>query len=185
MNTDRAPRFYVLTGSSGGGKSTLIEALAARGHAVVREAGRELVRELHSIGSPVEPGSELFGHLLFSRSMYLYNLALKEHGLDTPVFFDRSVIEPLAWRHEQGTMDAHHHRAVARFSYARTVFMAPPWPEIYVQDAERQRPWDPGQQEYRRLSAALPAFGYNVVELPRVSVADRVIFVEDHIREAR
>jgi predicted ATPase len=38
-------RFVVISGCSGGGKSTLLEELAARGYAVVEEPGRRIVQE--------------------------------------------------------------------------------------------------------------------------------------------
>jgi predicted ATPase len=38
-------RFVVISGCSGGGKSTLLGELARRGHAVVEEPGRRIVRD--------------------------------------------------------------------------------------------------------------------------------------------
>ena len=38
-------RFVILSGCSGGGKSTLLDELARRGHAVVAEPGRRIVAE--------------------------------------------------------------------------------------------------------------------------------------------
>jgi predicted ATPase len=73
-------QLFVITGSSGGGKSTLLEELARRGYSVVPEAGRQLVREQQSIGGIVKTGSALFGQLLFSRSMYLYDQAVGSLG---------------------------------------------------------------------------------------------------------
>jgi predicted ATPase len=43
-------RRYILTGAPGAGKTTLIEALAARGHAVVREAATDVNAELLAEG---------------------------------------------------------------------------------------------------------------------------------------
>lgn len=171
---------FVISGSSGGGKSTLLEELSRRGYAVVREAGRQLVREQQSIGGVVQPGTELFGHLLLSRSMYLYNQVV-EAGVSGPVFFDRSIIEPIAGWRSSGQMAPHLVRAVERFRYATDVFMAPPWPEIFEQDAERRHGYDPEQKEYKRLIEAFEAFGYRLVTLPKISVEARADFVEDHL----
>ncbi len=45
-------RFVVVSGCSGGGKSTLLAELGRRGHSVVEEPGRRIVRqELHDGGS--------------------------------------------------------------------------------------------------------------------------------------
>jgi predicted ATPase len=40
----RVDRFVVISGCSGGGKSTLLAELARRGHAVVEEPGRRIVQ---------------------------------------------------------------------------------------------------------------------------------------------
>ena len=41
----RVDRFVVISGCSGGGKSTLLAELAGRGYAVVEEPGRRIVQE--------------------------------------------------------------------------------------------------------------------------------------------
>jgi predicted ATPase len=61
--------------------------------------------------------------------------------------------------------------------YHRRVFLAPPWPEIYVTDSERRHSLDAGIAEYQRLVDAYPALGYDVTILPKVGVAERAEFV--------
>lgn len=61
--------------------------------------------------------------------------------------------------------------------YHQRVFMAPPWPEIYVIDNERRHSLDAGIAEYQRLVDAYPALGYEVTILPKIGVADRTEFV--------
>ena len=48
-------RFVILSGCSGGGKSTLLEELRARGHATVAEPGRRIVREEMTLGGNALP----------------------------------------------------------------------------------------------------------------------------------
>jgi predicted ATPase len=38
-------RFVVISGCSGGGKSTLLAELSRRGHAIVEEPGRQIIKE--------------------------------------------------------------------------------------------------------------------------------------------
>lgn len=57
------------------------------------------------------------------------------------------------------------------------MFLAPPWLEIYGQDAERRHDMHAAQAEYDRLLKAYPALGYEVSLLPKVSVPERVDFV--------
>ena len=113
--------------------------------------------------------------------MYLYNQAVGslESG---PIFFDRSIIEPIAYWRSQGQVAPHLERAIERFRYATDVFIAPPWPEIFKKDKERQHSFDPKQEEYVRLTEAFEAFGYHLIYLPKVGVAERADFVESHVR---
>ena len=173
-------QLFIVSGSSGGGKSALVEELARRGHSVVPEAGRQLVQEQQSIGGVVDTGSDLFAQLLLSRSMYLYNQVVETYA-SGPIFFDRSIIEPIAYWRSQGQMAPHLERAVTRFQYATDVFMAPPWPEIFEKDKQRQHAFDPQQTEYLRLTEAFEAFGYRLIHLPKVGIVERADFVESHV----
>jgi len=62
----------------------------------------------------------------------------------------------------------HQHR------YHTRVFLTPPWPEIYQQDAERQHSMAAAEEEYQRLLITYPALGYEAMVLPQVSVEERV-----------
>jgi predicted ATPase len=57
------------------------------------------------------------------------------------------------------------------------VFLVPPWPEIYITDAERQHSFDAAVAEFMRLSTVYPSLGYEVVLLPKTSVQDRADLV--------
>ena len=172
---------FVISGSSGGGKSSLIEELGRRGFDVVPEAGRQLVREQQAVGGVALPGTELFGHLLLSRSMYLYNQAVAA-AQGKPVFFDRSVMEPIAYYHSVAELAPHHEQIAAQYRYATDVFMVPPWPEIFTKDKERLHSYDPNQNEYARLQQAFPAFGYRLIEIPKLGIEARADFVESHLK---
>ena len=63
------------------------------------------------------------------------------------------------------------------YPYNSKVFVAPPWPAIFAQDAERKQTPDEAEWTYRALVGTYADYGYELVELPRVSVAERVEFV--------
>ena len=134
---------------------------------MVPEAGRPLAHEQQRIERIAQPGTELFGHLLLSRSMYLYDQALKAGNQDE-TFFDRSIIEPIAYWRSHGLMTRQIELAVERYRYATDVFMAPPWPELFTRDTEQQQSFDPKQAEYHRLMAAFEHFGYRPIVLPKL-----------------
>ncbi len=170
-------RFVVISGCSGGGKSTLLRELHERGHATIEEPGRRIVRqELVGDGAAlpwVDAGA------FCRRSIVLATADLTRAArFSGYVFFDRSLIDAASGlEHATGAPVLAALALEAR--YHRRVFLAPPWPEIHVTDPERRHGLDAAIAEYARLIEVYPSLGYDVVILPKVSVAERADFVLD------
>lgn len=94
------------------------------------------------------------------------------------VFFDRGLIDAAAAL-QALTGDPVLGTLSQALCYHRHVFLAPPWPEIYVRDAERRHDMDAARVEFERLQRTYPTLGYAVSLLPKVSVAQRADFVLD------
>ena len=92
-------RFVVISGCSGGGKSTLLSELARRGHAVVEEPGRRDVAEEMRTGGSALPWVDAAA---FARRAIEIALADRASAPDAGswVFFDRGLIDAAArrWR---------------------------------------------------------------------------------------
>lgn len=170
-----ADNFVLITGCSGGGKSSLLAELSARGYAVVEEPGRRIVRQAQGPDDHVLPWIDPSA---FARRAIELALADREaaRGLHGWVFFDRGLVDA-ASALEAATGEPSLRALDRAHRYHRRVFLAPPWPEIHVADAERRHDFDAALDEYGRLEAALPALDYEVVVLPRTSVAARADFV--------
>lgn len=168
-------RFVIISGCSGGGKSTLLAELARRGHAVVEEPGRRIVQEEVARNGTALPWLDLAAFLRRAIAMALADreVAASQSGW---VFFDRGLIDAaVGLEHATGELVL---QALGQgHRYHRHVFLTPPWPEIYVTDPERRHGFDAAVAEYERLLAAYPALGYEVTILPKVSVAERADFV--------
>lgn len=168
-------RFVVISGCSGGGKSTLLAELGRRGHAIVEEPGRRIViEEMNSKGTAL-PWVDAAAFVRRVIAMALADLT-SAAALRGWVFFDRSLVDAAAGlQHLTGepVLDAlgRTHR------YHRRVFLAPPWPEIYMTDRERRHSQEAALSEYFRLREAYPSLGYEVTILPKVGVAERADFV--------
>jgi predicted ATPase len=67
--------------------------------------------------------------------------------------------------------------AAAMFRYNRSVFISPPWEEIFQQDSERKKGFDEAVRTYDALVATYTTYGYELVEIPRISVEERARFV--------
>lgn len=166
---------YVITGASGGGKSTLLAALAAKGLQTVPEAGRQIVREQTAAGGNALPqeNPQSFAKLLFERSLAAYDRAP-----DGDVFFDRSFIEPLAFLRQSGLpVPPEWDVALRQRRLAEPVFVAPPWEEIYKTDAERTHDFTFAIADHSANVAAYKAEGYRLINLPKAPVSERVNFV--------
>jgi predicted ATPase len=159
--------FILISGCSGGGKSTFLAALGARGHHVVTEPGRRVVEAELASGGHALPWTDMDAFL--RRTL---DLAMADHeaarALEGPVFFDRGVVDALA----------------GRYRYAGTVFLAPPWPEIFMTDAARRHELTEAEAEYDRLLTACPALGYRIVLLPKAPVEARADFLLSTLRDS-
>lgn len=180
MMPQQTDRLIMITGGPGAGKTSLIEALAAAGHAVRPEAGRAVIRNQQMMGGrglpSVDPG--LFAELMLAADLRSHAEAVAGHG---KVFFDRGLPDIVGYLTLCGWPIPDHVDRVARdLRYRRTVFIAPPWREIFAQDAERKQDFAEAERTYAAMAETYPRYGYALVELPRASVAERVIFVLNH-----
>lgn len=167
-------RFVVISGCSGGGKSTLLAELARRGHATVEEPGRRIVTEELRNGGRALPWVDAEA---FARRAL--DLALEDLGgapADGLVFFDRGVVDAAAALQHLTGKPVRDTVGVSR-RYNRRVFLTPPWPEIFQSDNERRHGMEEAIAEYDRLLVAYPALGYDVQLLPKTDVRSRADMV--------
>ncbi len=163
--------FVIISGCSGGGKSTLLEELARRGHAVVEEPGRRVIAAERRCGGTALPWIDLAA---FARHAFAVAAEDCENaiGLEGVVFFDRGLVDAAAAL-EHATGEAWLARIAQSQRFHRRVFMTPPWPEIFAGDEDRRHDLSEGIAEYHRLLTAYGALGYEVDILPKASVAKR------------
>lgn len=167
--------FVVISGCSGGGKSTLLAELQRRGHLVIEEAGRRVVQEeLRSYGHAL-PWVDMAAFLRRTIKMGVHDHLDAPRGIQRWVFFDRSLVDAASALQE--LTGEPFLAKVQAYPYHSRVFLAPPWPEIYEQDSERRHDMRTALAEFTRLQHDYPAQGYSVSLLPRSTVAERADFV--------
>ncbi len=168
-------RFVVISGCSSAGKSTLLTELGRRGYAVVEEPGRRIVKDELAGDGLALPWVDATAFLRRAVAMALADRAsaIASEGW---VFFDRGLIDAASGL-QQLTGEPILERLGQSHRYHRQVFLAPPWPEIYVQDAERRHGLESATNEYSRLLEVYPSLGYELSILPKTSVAHRADFV--------
>jgi predicted ATPase len=178
-------RFHIITGGPGSGKSSIIEGFRRRGLFSAPEAGRAIIQDQVAIEGRGLPWSDrlLFAELMLSWDIRSYHLA-EEH--DSPVFFDRGIPDVLGYLQLSNIpVPEHMKKAAALFPYNRTVFITPPWKEIFRQDRERKQDFDEAVRTYEALASVYEALGYELVAVPQCGIDDRVDFVLDRVRSVR
>lgn len=176
--------FVIVSGCSGSGKSTLLAELQRRGHTVVEEPGRRIVQEEMRAGGHALPWVDMAAFL-----RRVIDTALKDHAnasrSGTPlVFFDRSLIDAAAALQALANEPVLETLGQA-YRYHPRVFLAPPWPEIYMRDEERRHDMDAALAEFERLQHAYPMLGYTISPLPKIGVAERADFVLETLANRR
>lgn len=148
----------------------MLAELARRGFATVAEPGRRIIAEERAGDGAAFPwvDAAVFARRAIAMSVADYDRA---SGL---TFFDRGVVDA-AVALESAT-DESAATLVARYRYDR-LFLAPPWPEIYVTDDDRRHGLDKALSDYERVGRAWCDAGYHPVILPRADVSARADFV--------
>jgi predicted ATPase len=173
--------FHIFTGGPGAGKTTVLEALRARGYACVDEAARRVLRQQAETG----------GNATHDGDRARYRNLMLELGLGdyraigettAPVFFDRAIPELSGYGNAPGEPDPPALvRAIAACRYNPSVFLFPAWEAIYVHDDLRKHSFEHAVAVTEEARALYPRFGYRIVEVPRAPVEERVAFVLDQI----
>lgn len=165
----------ILSGGPGVGKTTLLQALAGQGFAVVEESARAVIRERMAQGLPPRPAPAAFAREVLQRDLEKLQRRTAGPGW---TFFDRSAVESLGSLHEAEPLDeAALAQALAGLDYHPTVFLLPPWRAIYATDAERDHPFEHCVRVDEALRRWYARCGYRCVEVPRDSVEARVRWV--------
>jgi predicted ATPase len=181
MNVAQHELFFVITGGPGSGKTTLVELFAARGIRTMPEAGRGIIQDQVAIGGSALPWGDrsAFAELMLSWELRSYREALGQSG---PVVFDRGLPDVVAYLRLSGLpVPSHMEKAARIFRYDGRVFIAPPWKEIFGQDAERKQSFEEAQATYRVLVETYSALNYELIPLPLTTVEARVGYVIERI----
>jgi hypothetical protein len=95
-----------------------------------------------------------------------------------PVFFERSVLDALCGLDRVTPLNESELRMwLSKYQYFPKVFVLPPWKAIYVKDAERDHTFEHAESVNRVAQEWYCRCGYQVVEVPKVSVDERCTFV--------
>ncbi|GAB4041425.1 AAA family ATPase [Spirosoma jeollabukense] len=172
---------FIISGGPGAGKSTLLNALRDKGFCCVDEVSRQLIQQEVAAGSHCLPWVDLscFARMALDRMIRDFEKASDNEEV---TFFDRAIPDIIAYlRIGDLPVGKIYYQAVKQYAYQPQVFMAPPWEAIYVNDNERWQTFAEATALHQALVTTYRSLGFEIIELPLVSVSERVEFVEKAI----
>lgn len=165
--------FVIISGCSGGGKSSILTELAKKGFLVIPEPGRQIVKEQESISGKGLPWENLDHFLELALSRYIYNYNSQKE-VSKYIFFDRGVIDAIQ---PNCNNNSHFCSAAEKYRYNRKVFLLPPWREIYKNDPQRKHGFEDAVNEYNLLLENYSRFKYEVIIVPKGKIESRIEFI--------
>jgi predicted ATPase len=146
------------------------------GELVVEETHRAVIAEQAAAGSRAVPWDDFAAccELCVRRDIAKFDAMA---GETRRVFFDRGMLDGFdpRWAAPPELAAA----AQAR-RYNPTVFVFPPWREIYETDAERRQDWAEAKATFPRILDVVARFGYQPLSVPKEPVGARAAFVLTH-----
>ncbi len=171
------PHFFLLTGGPGAGKTSVLNELRKSGYAVVPEVARAIIKTQNRNGGKATHNGNrnTFRDLMLKQSIIDF-----EHRMTStqPVFFDRGIPDLYGYSHSFcDHLPSSVSQAVQQYRYNPLVFIFPPWLEIYSHDTERKQDFQEAVETYQAVKEAYLVCGYQLIEVPKVSVQNRIEFI--------
>ena len=168
----------IITGGPGAGKTTLINALADTGYPTFAESSRQLIEQQSQLEYGILPWVDLAG---FAELCLGVMNKQKDQANQHPIAFLDRAIPDICGYLAQANLEIDAAYQEASQGYHSQVLFCRPEVSIYVQDEVRPYPFEEALEIHHALVNVYQELGYEVVEVPFMSVDERVQFVESHL----
>lgn len=171
MSMSSSARRFVITGMSGTGKTALLNELRTLGYPCFEEPARKILEA--RLPEEGDGWAQSFIALMLQHSLADFNKA----DAAQITFFDRGLPDTVAYAIRFGVAPNNCRAAAEKYRYEATVFVAPPWPEIFKHDPHRRASFDDYLKFHNLLVQTYEDLGYSLIELPRLPVHDRAAYI--------
>lgn len=181
-------RKVVVTGAPGTGKTSVINAIENNGYHCFHEIIRSMTAKAKNRDT-TKP--QISNPLAFVDDPYKFNQVLLQGRLKhfqmsekleaALSFFDRGMPDVLAYMDFFGQEYGQTFVDICHKNKYNTIFILPPWEEIYVTDHERLETFEEAEDLHHHLMTTYQRFGYKPITVPKGKVEERVDFILNHL----
>lgn len=171
------PQKIVLSGAPGTGKSTILSLLQQKGHFCLEEISREIIKEAEKMGSKKLFMSQpiLFSRVVLGKRIIQYQQA--NNAKTTHTFFDRGMPDITAYlENRRIAYEETFKQSNKKYTYD-TVFIFPPWKEIYTTDSERFETFEEAQLIHKAIVEEYKKTHQNIILVPKGTPQERLAFI--------
>lgn len=170
--------WYVITGAPSSGKTTLINQLSQQGYSIAPEVARDYIEGLLANNYTLETIQQNNRQL----QRGILAIALKrERRLhpQAPIFFDRGTADSLGY-FDYYQLESHHMKQTCQHLRYKKIFYCHQLP--LIQDEIRVEDNDTAIKIGESIYKAYLSLGYQLIELPPVSVDERIQLILPHLQ---
>ncbi|MFC4220460.1 AAA family ATPase [Flagellimonas marina] len=180
----------VITGAPGTGKTSIVNGLESMGFHCFHEIIRDMTSKAKQEGDTevfesnplvfVDDAMQFNKDLLYGRAKHF------KESLDIQVpvsFFDRGVPDVLAYMDFFGQPYGKEFIDICMNHRYDTVFIVPPWEEIYVSDGERLETYEEAESIHLALMNTYTQFGYHPISVPKDVIQKRIDYILETLNQ--
>lgn len=166
-------RRYIITGGGGSGKTSIINFLNDLGYETLPEVSRQLIIEQQKHNGDLLPWSNLHGFGTECLNRMIQQVKYTNQNI---TFLDRGTPDILAYfktKNLKWNREANLHLS----KYQKTVFICPPWQQIFINDPQRPESFEQSGMIYQNLKTIYTKLGFTIIEIPKTSISERALFL--------
>tara|TARA_B100000902_G_scaffold70982_1_gene76552 strand:- start:2202 stop:2726 length:525 start_codon:yes stop_codon:yes gene_type:complete len=170
----------IISGAPSTGKTSIINLLKKLNYECKDEVSREIITQQININGDIVPWKNInkFSKIILNKRIKQFN------NVQTKLcFYDRSIVDIHAYLNvSKHKINTDLISSINEFRYEKIVFYTPIWEQIYTNDDGRKENLILSKKIDLELRKSYNEFNYNIIEVPKTNIEERISFILNHIK---